>query len=311
MSFLRTCLFISTLIILFPVGVIGDNIDPITISSNTFQGHSNAMVIDGVINVVDTIELSLSIGPNDHDMMDQDMMSRYNNEMKVSISELIEFEDLTNDGLSNDDLIISSFKLNNINLNQPQVNTINGITSFVFQSIESDIFAMTVEVKIYEETPFAFKWSYDIEFPFVSNSSNLAILHSLEENTQTMMDMMNNNHMGPILEGMMSDNHENLPMVFTWDGSAIIDDVETDIISGVLNDDFVLSFPTGNQISYDPLIQFDPSDISKIDDILSDLSTLNMELLKPQKVSILIGFIGVSIIFTTGFTLDRRSRVRT
>lgn len=308
MSFLRTCLFISTLIILFPVGMIGDNIDPIKTTSNTFQGHSDAMEIDGAINIVESIELSLSISPTDQGMMHQDMMSEYHNEMRVSISELVEFEDLSNDGLSDGDLILSRYTLNQVNLDQAEVQTVDGITSFLIQSKETNIFRMNVEVNKYGEMPVAFKWSYEVNYPFISNRTDLAILHSLEENTQTMMDLMNNNHMNPTFEGLMSDNHKNLPMVFAWDDSAVIDDVETDIHSRVLDDDFVLSFPHGNKILYDPLIRLDPSDISEIDDILSGLS---LEFLKPQERSILFGFIGISIIFTTGLILDRRTRVRT
>ena len=280
-----------------------------TITPDSFQGNSGTMVINGEIDIIDAITLTLSINPSDTGMMRKEMMSKYNNQMKVSITELVEFEDLNNDGFDSNDLIISRFNLNQENLNQVKVQTISGVTSFIIESKETNIFSMTVVVDKYEETPFAFKWSYDIEFPFASDNSSLAILHSFEEKTQTMMGRMSNGPMGNIHEGMMSDNHEFLPMVFTWDDFAIIDDIDTDINSSILDGDFILSFPFGNKILYDPKIELDPQDISAIDNTLTNIVRQNLSMMKPQIKPIFISFIGISIILTTGLILDRRTRV--
>lgn len=308
MRFLRACLVISTLIVLLPAGAIGDNTESFTTSYNSFQGHSRAMVIEGEINIIDSIELVLTISPVKQSMMNHDMMAKYHNEMKVIVSKLVEFEDLTSDGFTDDDLILSTFNLNNDELKEVEVIELNGITTFIIKSKVPDVIDIAIEVNKYEDIPVAFKWSYEMQYPFASNRSNLAIIHSLEQNTQTMMDMMNNNHMGQS-NLIMSDNHEFLPMQFSWDNLAKIDSIDTEISVDVINDQFVLSFPFGNQISYDPRIQLDPSDISDIDRILSDLIGINLDLLRPQQHAILMGFVGIFAIFITGLILEKRNKI--
>lgn len=308
MTFLRVCLVVFTIIIIFPAGVIGESGDSLLTTANSFQGHSEAMVINGEINMIDAIELILSISPEEQSMMYHDMMATYDNEMRVIISELVEFEDLNFDGFTDDDLILSTFKLNDDNLEEVEVLEANGITYFTIKSKVADIIDITIEVNKYEEIPVAIKWSYEMNYPFTSNLSNLAIIHSLAENSQTMMDMMTNNHMGQN-NLFMSDNHEFLPMSFSWDNSAIVDDVQTDISIDGIDNQFVITFPFGIHISYDPMIQLDPSNISEVDKILSNLSELKFDLLKPQQQSIIMAFVGIFAIFTTGLILDKRNKV--
>ncbi len=303
MNILRTGLFLFIILLLMPSTMADDGVS-FTTTEHSFEGHSETMVITGEFAVTDAIELSLLIKPAESDNRRHSMMSEYNNEMGIKIYELVEYVDADNNGYSTDDTVLSKFKLNSDNLNDVSVKNVDGDTIFSIESVENGVFNMDIEINKYENIPVAFKWSYDINYPFVSNVSNLAVIHELDQGSMmSMMDGSNmNNH-----QNMMSDNHKNLPMMFSWDNSVNVDGSDIEITPEI-GEDFILSFPNGKNILYDPKIQLDPTDISRVDSLLAGLLGGDFSMLTPQPQSLIMGLVGIATIFTTGLVLDKKQK---
>ena len=76
-----------------------------------FDGVSQAVNVSGTVTVENAITLELTIQPTDEviERIEQNRdvtLQDFQNQISVSLTELVEFEDLTNDGLTSDDTII-------------------------------------------------------------------------------------------------------------------------------------------------------------------------------------------------------------
>ena len=292
----------------------GDHMDNRKLNSmnvhhNGFEGFSDHMLIKGNISISNAITLTISVLPSDEmqEMMSDrhmgqgnsmDMMN-YNNTISLSLTKLVEFEDLTSDGYTADDIIISEYVLNKTSLNDVFLNDSGNVNKFTITSKNDDVFFMSIELNAENEVPYSWKWSLVLKFPFVSNSSRLAMLHDINSNFKSM-EMHQNDEMedhmgnsnGKYQNSHMSDNHRQLPMFFSWDDTAQVDNIDQKIIATSTDEIFSLSINQGSEIYYDPKIGVDPSDIVNINEILQGF---NMEdfvdsINTPTLFGIIIGF---------------------
>jgi hypothetical protein len=173
---------------------------------------------------------------------------------------------------------------------------------------------MTFEIVSQENTPHAFKWSIDLEYPFVSNSSKLAVFHNVATESKSMMDMMDGGMMGDnsLMSNMMSDDDDYLPMSFNWDDEVMVDGVVKSIVSDVYNDFLTISFPSGSIISYDPVIGTEADNIINIDELLSDnplldeLNYFGYVAFSPTIFGISIAMVSVIIILISGYVIGKK-----
>ena len=65
--------------------------------------------------------------------------------------------------------------------------------------------------------------------------------------------------------GMMMDDHEDFPMIFSWDDTAVVDGIEKNVTSTEFEDNFILSIPQGSDIFYDPQVSIDLDTMFNVD----------------------------------------------
>lgn len=263
-----------------------------------FQDRSDHMTIDGSISVEDKITLTISVTPTD-DMQNQmqdhhgsmNYMEDYTNSLEVSLFSLAEYEDNSSDGYSLDDTIVSTYPLDSSTLKQPVFYESNN--TYIIESTDTNIFRMYIVFNTdADQRPFAFKWSVDINYPFASTNSNLAMLHQISSNE--MMQRYGELGQGEThryyQQNQMSDMDNHLPMFFRWDTTAIVDGEVTGVTATSVEDTFALSIPQGNHIVYDPEVGVDPESLaeanSAFDTMLGDfLATLQ----SPTVIALLLG----------------------
>ena len=290
----------------------------ISTSSSGFHGNTENMVIEGEITIKDSIQFYINVHPNDEHVssMHHQMMSDYSNIIEVSINKLVEYEDLDNNGLSSNDIVISEFYLNSSTLNDVDKVQNGDNLYFIINSKIENLFVMTFEIISQNNTPYAFKWSIDLEYPFISNSSKLAVFHDVSTESKSMMDMMDmmDGGMGDnsLMSNMMSDNDEFLPMSFNWDDEVTVDGVVKSISSDIYIDYLTISFPYGNIISYDPVIGTEADSIFDIDELLSEsplideLNYFGNGAFVPTIFGISIALVFVIIILIIGYLNSKK-----
>lgn len=190
-----------------------DSVNHMNYDRDGFAGFSDHMSIVGNLTIEDNILISLAVFPS-NDMMNEEMemdeiqeMYKYMNRMDVKIIKLVEFDDINNDGLTQDDELISEYELSNATLNQPQV-IVNGDTmSYEASSINSSVFKISMDVLFEEGIPSSLKWSYEINYPFVQTDTSIAVIHEINamNSMEFMDDMMGemNSDMGTEMNGDM------------------------------------------------------------------------------------------------------------
>ncbi|MHA2277069.1 MAG: hypothetical protein ACXAC2_14945, partial [Candidatus Kariarchaeaceae archaeon] len=195
------------------------------------------------------------------------------NTMSISLTKLVEFEDVTKDGYTSDDLVISDYTLNSSTLGEIQFYSNNN--SFTISSESDDLFTMIVELNLENGIPYEWKWSIILNYPFTSQTSTLAMLHEINAGSSWMADMHEENHMGDynlmFEDNHMQDNHQYLPMFFSWDKFAEVDGVTQNVTASVAENVFALSFAQGSSIYYDPKIGVEPTSIAEVDSILGSI----------------------------------------
>lgn len=280
-----------------------------------FQDRSDHMEIDGTITVEDDITLTISVNPTD-DMQDrmQDhhgdnhhMSSDFTNQLEVSLFSLVEYEDNTTNGYSSDDTIISEYVLDTTTLDQPVFFDTNN--TYIIESSDTDIFRMYIVLNTDDnQMPFAFKWSVDINYPFASTNSSIAMLHNFSNNEMQ-------HRYGELGEGEtnryyhqnhMSDMHNQVPMFFRWDNTAMVDGYQVNVTATSVDDNFALSIPQGDQISYDPEIGADPNALANAENMLSNLFGGFLDTIKsPTVIGLILGFIALT---TIGIIVNTKSQ---
>ncbi|MHA2031894.1 MAG: hypothetical protein ACW99A_01625 [Candidatus Kariarchaeaceae archaeon] len=273
-----------------------------------FQGYSDHMKIEGEIQVNDSIKLTISAEPSEemHDMMNDHMgsqsnMMMYSNVMTISLTKLVEFEDLSNNGYSADDTQVSEFVLDETTIKPVEKQSISENSIFLINS-NSNVINITVEILSENDSPYAFKWSLEINYPFIQSNTKLAVLHEMESvNMNDMMGNMDQMDNKGFDSNMMSDNHEHLPMFFSWDEQYVVDGETNQVTPNFENNIFSLTFDQGSEIFYDPQIGFNPGDIQSVDNILSNVGIEKFwETVKsPTSLGILLGLGALVVLFVT------------
>ncbi|MFV2016246.1 MAG: hypothetical protein ACC656_12505, partial [Candidatus Heimdallarchaeota archaeon] len=243
-----------------------------------FEGYSKHMKINGTIVVTDSVKLTISAEPteemrarmNDH-MSSQSGMMAYSNMMTISITKLVEFVDATANGYSEDDLLVSEFVMNETTMNPVEIQTNADNSTFIINS-KSNVINISVEMLSENNSPYAFKWSLGINYPFMQNDTRIAVLHEMDSpNMADMMSGMDQMANQGFVSNMMTDNNENLPMFFSWDENYVVDGETKEVSANLEKNIFSLSFDQGAEIIYDPQLGFNPQDIRSVDNLLGNI----------------------------------------
>lgn len=288
---------------------------------------SDHMVINGTIDLEDSIILTLNVGPSDEmiqemdDHMDEHMgpnnhmndfqTGDYVNEMSVSLYSLVEFEDDNSDGYSSDDIVLSSYLLNSENLNDPVL-----IVESYYEITSKDnlTFRMVIDMRIDDNLFSGYKWSLDIHYPWNSNTSQLALMHQINSNGDPMMEqqrmqygMENGTHM-QFQENHMDDNHNTLPMFFNWADTVDVDGSSKAVVATAEEEIFALTVPQGLNIFYDPEIGIDSSAIraadSSLDGVFDTLQNFMDTVDSPTVAGLVLG--GFLLIMSYSFVIIRK-----
>lgn len=275
-------------------------------NNDGFESYTDHMKIDGEILITDSVKLVISAQPteemnemmNDHMGSESEMM-KYSNMMTISMTKLVEFIDFTDNGYSEDDLFVSEFIMDQTTMESVELQSDINIPTFVINSIVINI---TVEMLSENDSPHAFKWSIDINYPFVQNDTKIAILHEIESSNMGNM-MQGTDNMGDqgFDSNMMSDNNEFLPMFFSWDENYIVDGETQEVIPNLENNIFSLSFDQGSEILYDPQIGLNPEDIQSVNSILDKIGLVQFwETVKsPTSLGIILGLLAIGVLFVS------------
>ncbi len=312
----------------------GSSIPDMNVNHHGLYGNAEYMDIAAEISVNYYILVSLSVLPSEEmqDMMQENMneedileMYQYMNKMDVKIFKLVEFIDVDNNGYSVEDTEVSEYILNNETLKQPTMTISGDMIKYQIESENSSIFKMTLDMYSQDQMPFRMKWSYEINYPFTQSNTTLAIIHEVDSMNQNMFheemnSEMTNGGMGghsgdymdghrdgttdDHLSGMMMDDHEEFPMMFSWDDTAIVDGIETNVTSTDFEDNFILSIPQGSEIFYDPQVSIDLDTMSSVDMDIGNMITgyLNYSVILPI---IAFGITALIIIAVSKYDINK------
>lgn len=276
-----------------------------------FDGHSQAVNVSGTVTVEDAIVLELTFKPTDEVIkrIEQNRnvtLQDFQNQISVSLTELVEFEDLTDDGLTTDDTVVSMFTLNSTNLNDVVMTEDGDEVIYTITSFDNS-FQMNIEINSTDNMPHDWKWSLIIEYDYVSTISELAVLHELTMgNRHTIRERFTNSteHPHEFESRRLSESHPRLPVFFSWDQTAFADDTEIDVIATRFDESLSLSFIQGDIIEYDPSIGVDQSAIESIEsDLLEFFDVESAEKFLDKVLSPTPMGIGIAIMLTSVITI--------
>lgn len=292
---------------------------------NGMIGGSEYMDITGSVIVGDGITISLTVQPTDEmiELMDErmaeapmDMPTRsiedMTNTLNVTLYELVEFEDVNDNGYDANDTIVSSYTLDDSSLGDVTMDTVDEITTYTVESNDG-VFTMIIEVNVTDNLPHDWKWSLLIEYPFESASSELAMVHEVVSSHTNMIDSrhrytnrarpgdmgFNPENYNRYMNQSMVEQNSGIPIVFSWDSTAVVDGTDADIVATSFGDSFALSLPQGDIIDYDPRVSMDTDSYSTVEndlaDLFGDLSFADI-INSPTLVGLSIAVISVAII---------------
>lgn len=288
-------------------------------------GGSEYMDITGSVIVGDGITISLTVQPSDEmiERMDDhmadapmDMPERsiedMTNTLNVTLYELVEFEDVNDNGYDANDTIVSTYALDSSSLGDVNLETVDEITTYTVES-KDDVFTMIIEVNVTDNLPHDWKWSLLIEYPFESSTSELAMVHEIVSTRTNMIDSrhryshrarpgdmgFNPENYNRYMNQSMFDQNSHIPIVFSWDSTAIVDGTDADIVATSFGDSFALSLPQGAIIDYDPRVSMDTDSYSIVEndlaDLFGDLSFADI-INSPTLIGLSIAVISVAIV---------------
>ncbi len=247
--------------------------DHVQFGDNGFHNNGTGMNVTGTVTITSQITLTISASPSNTmrthmaDSGSRNMESQYSNTFSVSLTKLVEFNGTTQ--YRQNSTILSEFSLNSTTLNPVKKTMTSNSTVYEITSKSSNVFKMVLEVnKTTTSTPFAWKWSLYLNYPYISSASKLAVLHKIgnsDNGRQNMMDeARTKGHMdskGNFNGTQMNDSNSHVPMFFKWDKTAQVDGKVTPVLANAVGDSkvFALTFAHGSSISYDPSIGVSPT----------------------------------------------------
>ncbi|MHA2503535.1 MAG: hypothetical protein ACXAE3_11775 [Candidatus Kariarchaeaceae archaeon] len=283
-----------------------------------FEGMRGNMNITGEVNVDEAIVISIHVQPSEevreqmqnsprgHDLAAEDL----SNTIEIQITSLVEYDDTDGTGYYDNDTVISEILLNSDFLLDPVMSEGENGTEYLIESVD-DTFAMYLYLNEADGTVHSWKWSIEMNYPFVENDTSVAILQSISSNNGPLTRDRAMHHNGEMMEGaieehMFRDEHPQVPMFFKWDDFAIVDGVTVDVSASraIIEDRPVLALtiPQGENIFYDPEIgvEIDGLDNAQnlIDGAVLDLADI---VRSPSGLGIVLG----SLVLLTTFAIAR------
>jgi len=207
---------------------------------------------------------------------DQNMDWNLTNVMTVTVNQLVEYRDVNNNGYTSEDTVVSTYNLSSEHLGAPvQTATANGIQYTI--SSADGVFTMYLYLNQENGVANSWKWSVEINYPFQANDTNLAITQTVTSNgnrdinryysDRTPVGVPPND--GQINGTEFCDQHQQVPMFFKWDNSALVDHVNMSVSASVIGNRVAINIPQGNTIFYDPQIGVALSDLQSANNFLS------------------------------------------
>ena len=275
-----------------------------------FETRTEHMVVNGSLDVTDEgIVISLLMTPNEESMQmmeerkgdmgddasgdshgnapeerdmgrfmgDMSSPSSFQNQMNVTLYAIVEFEETGTAGFDAQDTLVSIYYLNSSTLNPIETDD-NG--SYTVSSPDG-VFRLDLGGNSSELGVLSWKWSVEINYPYVSNTSSVALLHDVQSmrgemnmvGERSMMDkggkggsmgdrgefrteVLNNN--------TMMNYGEGAPMFLSWIETADVDGNSLPVVASA-GDVFAIAIPHGSNIKYDPSIGVEASVVEDMD----------------------------------------------
>lgn len=294
-------------------------------SKQGYYAMGESMTIKGNVTVNGGINISLTVQPTDemYEMMNEHMrrgnnqgnmnhMEDFTHTMSVVITKLIEYEDKDNiSGYSEDDTAISTFDLNDTTLSDVEYSNKDGIVYYNISSVDEKTFRLFLEVNTNSSVPTEWKWSYEINYPFRSNTSKLAVLHEIHTSNGNLIADRHRMDQAARFSHMMNyevvANHSMLPMMFTWDRIATIDGIEKNVTATGEAGIVALSFEKGSQIYYDPRLGVDEETFIEANQNIVSMITQETDFAQSLGLPNIIA-IGVSMVVTISILIYGKVR---
>lgn len=246
---------------------------PAGIAVNGFNSSTSNLEVTGDLFIDDGIVLTINVQSTqtitrpDGEVIEP---SR-ENEMTIILTQLVEFEDTTANGYSDDDVVVSTYLLNENSLNDVEYSVEDEMVLYRITSIDG-VFKMVVEVNQTNDLPHDWKWSVTLDYPYESSTSSIAMIHEyymertyVRVREQVQMGNLTGNTF-TYQNRTMVNNESGIPLRFAWDDYAVVDGVEENVTATTLNDVFALSVVQGDVIEYDPNLGIEIQDLVELDD---------------------------------------------
>lgn len=303
--------------------------NPTSFENHGFHTTNKFTNVNGSVEVTDLgIVISIDISPNTNalrainesksrnftrpsgmnhfngDLMDPTALA---NSMNITLYALAEFEDQGTVGYDENDQIISMYYLNSSTLNPVEYNG----STYSITSMDG-VFSMTINENSTSGKALGWKWTVDIQYPFESNTSSIAMLHeisTLHNDIRNKREHMGGHPAGSPVETPQYERVQNrsmvskgkgTPMFFSWIGNATVDGVNQSV-AVTRGEVFAISVLQGDVISYDPAIGVTYATVNDIDGLLSTTSDTSVNSVFFPALTAGIGIIGLVI-----FSKNRR-----
>lgn len=283
-----------------------------------FMGASEYVNITGDISIGASIDLSIVITPTadalkqmkEHrpdlppSMQQQDNLTNF---ITISVTQLVEFNDTLNDGFTSDDAVLSSYVLNSTTLNDIVRSDVDNGTIYTITSTSSGLFTMTAQLNYENDVLNAWKWSFDINYPFVSTTSKLAVLNEIDNSHRQMMEQAqesipNNGNEYRYTHSYMNSSDHMFPVFLQWDDYATVDGVKQNVTATGVPGTLALAFLQGSLISYDPRIGIVSENIISFELLFQSLASNFLASIKsPTVLGLTIGVVVVIAAMSFGF----------
>ena len=234
------------------------------------------------------------------------------NEMTIILTQLVEFEDTTANGYSDDDVVVSTYLLNEDSLNDIEYGVEGDMIIYRVTSIDG-VFEMVIELNQTNDLPHDWKWSVTIDYPYESTTSSIAMIHEYYMG-RTYVPMHEQIQRGNMTGNTytyqnrtMVNNASGIPLRFAWDDFAIVDGVEENVTATNVNDIFALSVVQGDIIDYDPNLGIDINDLTELDDYFAtEFGSFFESLPTPTITTIAITFGVIAAISIVNILIKKR-----
>ena len=235
------------------------------------------------------------------------------NTMTIILTQLVEFEDTTANGYSDDDVVVSTYLLNENSLNDIEYGVEGDMIIYRVTSTDG-VFEMVIELNQTNDLPHDWKWSVTINYPYESSTSSIAMIHEyyIERSERMPFNRIQNGNMTgntyTYQNRTMVNNASGIPLRFAWDDFAIVDGVEENVTATTLNNVFALSVVQGDVIDYDPNLGIEIQDLINLDALFeSEFGSFFQSLPTPTITTLAITLGIIATISIVNILLKKRN----